>query len=303
VCFPDYERYQSQLKSVIVDNGTSRTSHKYDANGILAASQNDAPKPGACCNTSGDDTANAMTILRLEFQASCLTLKGVDDGHRKGFLSLHDVQGARVGGVTQNQVDGAFDTKDSRRTQIKCTLALVGMSWSPIGFFSNIESFIGSTVEEKSMSNWMQDMLAPVNARYEQRFENVGPRQHSTRYKLYTPNKGSADAAPLWSARTSYYALLGIMPVLMAMLLVAFAAITVIGLALLFAALVFMLPLYGMYFAILRPFWVWSDFFRVAHVLWIEEVETGRYRRRGAGEVQYRSWLRLKPEVREIVLI
>jgi hypothetical protein len=299
VCFPDYERYQSQLRSITVDDGSSRISHDYDAKGVLVTSQKDLRMPNSSRSAGGDLDTIMTTTAKLELQARCLTLEAVDDGRRKGFLSLHDPQGARIGGVTQSYVDEA----DTRKPRSQCTLALVGVSWKPIGFFSNIESFIGCTVEEKSMSSWMQDMLAPVNARYKMRFDNVGPRQPNTRYKLHTPSGDSGNAAPLWSAKAAYYTLLLIMPILMSVLLLAFTALTIIGLALLCVALLFMVPMYGVYFAILRPIWIWSDFFRVAHVLWIEELEPGTYRRRGAGEVQYRSFQKLKPHARQIVLV
>lgn len=84
---------------------------------------------------------------------------------------------------------------------------------------------------------------------------------------------------------------------------VTMASISVVLLVVVVAVVPFTGILYAVYFGCVRPLWIWSDRFRYAHFLWIEEVAPGVYQRNEIGKMKHLAFRKLNPQLKEIKLV
>lgn len=292
VCFPTYERYQSMITSVKVRSGSEWTTHNYDRRGQLNGYDVvESEQKSIAFHPAAVESA------RVAFSAACVEATGLDDGVRESYLSLQDERGRRVGGVTKS-INVHVPSGG-----IRCQCILIGVSWQAIGFFENIESYIGSTASERIYGTVVSDMLTPVDARYGQRFDNPRRAIRGGGFEIYPPSKDPLIKRVDWYAPAMLITMYTLIPLLALLLVVVELSVTMIVVGLMGPILVFMAVMYGCYFAILRPFWLRSKRWRVAHVLWVEEVEGGVYERNGIGEMRYSAFVKLKPRDMEIKLV
>ncbi|KIX93761.1 uncharacterized protein Z520_10385 [Fonsecaea multimorphosa CBS 102226] len=301
--YPDFDRYRAVLCTIEVQDGKGSTFYNYDSKGHLQH----VAGPSQPQATEVSDTRSAQNTQPLQvsisFSSQVVEVAAIADNVRTGYLSVRAESGKRVGSLSHTSHISSFPESDDN-PRIPCKCVLVGVSWFPLVWFDNIESFIDLSTEEKDRAALRDDFLGPVNDRYEQRYQQQPRHTKGTRFEL---GRGT-DHPTLRQFPWLVKPWVATFATLTAVLVLAFVAI-VLAFSLLFFglflfALVVVMPvMYGFYFACLRPLWVLSDNFRLAHVLWIEEVSPGVHRRNGVGVLWYTAFKKLEPETRQIKLI
>jgi hypothetical protein len=97
----------------------------------------------------------------------------------------------------------------------------------------------------------------------------------------------------------------GAIALLTVLLVVIVEAVSMDIMAGILAVIPIMMIMCAGYFGCARPLWLWSDAFRVAHFLWIEEVGegVGVYRTNWVGEMRHSAFKKMEPWLRDVKLV
>lgn len=289
VNFPDYERHRSTIAVVEVSAGERSIAYKYDTIGTMVP-------PTLPQHSLSQQKDSGQADRRLEsvllFEGQCVSVNAVADGHRPSYLSIREESGRRIGGLTHTTENPSLT---NTTPMIVCTCILLGISWSPIGFFKNVEHYICLTREEQGIDSIINNVLGPVDARYEER---VNERQTSAgSFKIGRGTEQRSIRRHLWFARVWFAVMVSVTLVLAFLFVVISALLSILTFAVFVLVVAVAGLLYGFYFGCVRPLWIWSEFNRVAHVLWIEEIISGVYKRNGVGEIIYPAFERLRSQL------
>jgi hypothetical protein len=311
ITYDESPRYTSVLDKIeVCCEEQGNLSYRYNHSGTLLRdeiqprnpSQTSAMRlPQSQPSDGSQDTHRVRTMsskAMLAFKSYVASVTTFADDDHVGFNSIKDERGNRVGKLSSiNTLNIA-----PFHVQCRCTCVILGTSCKPIGFLKNIEFFLALTPEEKSQPRVLDDVLAPPGARYEQRY-NQSRRLQDHRLVLSPQAPVVEFARHPWLARLWYCVMISVVTVLCALFAVTLLAVSFLSLGLVLAALVLTGLLYGFYLGLIRSLWASSDYFRLAHLIWIEEVRPGVYERKGIGVMRYSAWKGLRPEERKIQLI
>ena len=307
VSFPDYNRYRSVIATIEVLSDAGSTMYEYSVNGTLQSNPTETNETFGVSPTvrltsnypqnpvnrrTNSDQADVHSSIALSFEGQCVSVDAIADNYRPSYLSVRDESGIRLGGLSHTT---ASPSCTNNAATIICTCVLLGISWSPIGFLWYVEDVIGWMAEKKGFDVDIDEILAPVNTRYEERAHQ---RQTAT-FKVGRAN-GKFFSKHVWVTRMVLTACIVALSVLFVTIM---STISLLMLPLFIFTLAIMVVFYGFYFCCMRPLWIWSDSRRVAHVLWIEEVSPGVYQRIGVGEIYYSAFKNLTPQLKKIKLV
>ncbi|EXJ57817.1 uncharacterized protein A1O5_12375 [Cladophialophora psammophila CBS 110553] len=314
VNFPNYRLYRSALRRITIRQGPVATTYMYNRQGRREQTSNsqvqvdgatEAPnnKDAAATTESTDSTSpeapeKAIDQKKydekpvLEFETSLATVIAVVPRSNRSNLRITTPGGQRIGTLHSAAFVSSFDLATGE-IELACTCMLVGTSHRP--FFWQVSddpvstgAAATTTARLLNARNFFFD--GPGSTPSRKMAGVLDTTQLQTIGPLIPQEHGR-----LWHAAGA----VAFMPVGLVVL-----AIVAAYYALIFVCVVGMWPLILLLaLALVHPVMYALGFDRVAHVIWIEHVGRGLYERRGVGEVRYRPFMRLNPEVTTVKLV